>query len=156
LKFTVDNAELKFPGYIQKQAKGPPDQIIEEIKAFYLSQLKFKLLHLVTATSLDDWKDLVGREVGTEGYVEGDVLRLTGNLAGRSANFLLKRVGSGIGSGVQVGSEVIGNSIQVFSEALGVGAVCAGVNSVVSGLGEGVGKSVTSSKFNFIFLFDHI
>ena len=151
LKFTVDNAELKFPGYIQKQVKGPPDHILKEIKLFYLSQLKSKLLHLVTATSLDDWKELVGREVGTEGYIEGDILRLTGNLAGCSANFVWKRVGSGLGSGVQAGSEAIGSGIQVFTEALGVGAVGAGVNSVVSGLGEGVGKSVASSKSNCKF-----
>jgi vacuolar protein sorting-associated protein 13A/C len=147
LKFTVDNAEIRFPGFIEKQVKGPPDRIVEEIKAFYLSQLKFKLLNLVTATSLDDWKELTGREDGTERYVEGDILRLTGNLAGRSANFLFKQVGSGLGSSVKVGSEAIGSGIQVMTEAMGVGAVGAGVNSVVSGLGEGVGKSVTSSKF---------
>ena len=145
LKFTVDNAEIRFPGFIQKQVKGPPDRIVEEIKAFYLSQLKFKLLHLVTATSLDDWKELTGRYDGTEGYLEGDILRLTGTLAGRSANFLFKRVGSGLGSGVKVGSELLGSGIQQMTEAMGVGAVGAGVNSVVSGLGEGVGKSVTSS-----------
>jgi len=142
LKFTIEKAEIKLPGYTMRNVKGPPDRIFEMIKAFYSSNLKRKLFHLLAATSIDDWKSFAGREDGDETYLEGDILRLTGNLAGRSAGFILKKVGQGIGYGVVAGTAGLGNSIQQVTEVLGVGVVGAGVNSVVSGLGEGVGDTV--------------
>jgi len=142
LKFTIENARLEFSGYILSNMKGPPDRFIENIKVFYVSQVKFKVFNLLTATSLDDWKLLSGRAGGTDEYVDGDILRVTGNLAGKSAGYLLKKVGQGIGLGVSASTAGIGDGIQNASEALGIGVVGASVNSVVSGLGEGVSDTV--------------
>ena len=142
LKFTVDKAALKFAGYVTKNVKGPPDQLIENFQAVYSSQMKFKLLTLLNSMTLQDWKYLTNRDEGGDEYVEGDIMRLTGNLAGRSAGFLLKKVGEGIGDGVSTLTGTIGNGIQDATELIGVGAVGAGVNSVVSGIGDGVGSTV--------------
>eukprot|EP00956_Cyclotella_meneghiniana_P044686 scaffold330952_cov89-Cyclotella_meneghiniana.AAC.1 len=84
------------------------------------------MVTLMTATSIQDWKYLTARESGGEEFIEGDLLRMTGNLAGRSAKFVLKKSGG----------------IQDVSETIGVGAVGAGVNSLVSGIGEGVSSTV--------------
>merc|ERR1711957_35487 len=120
LKFTVQNAQLNFPGFRCNSIKGPPDRLVEILIAFYSSCLKTKLINLLSATSIDDWNSLSGREDGNEQYLEGDVLRVTGNMAGKSAGFILKQVGQGIGTGI----------------------VGAGVNSVVSGIGGGVGDTI--------------
>ena len=62
-------------------------------------------------------------------YAEDDILRTTGHFAGRSAVFLVKKVGKGIGQGFAVGTAEVGNGIQNVSEAIGAGAVGAGVNN---------------------------
>jgi len=82
LKFTLENAEVRFPGYLQKNIRGPPDRLIEIIKAFYFSHLKRQLLFLLTAASLDDWRELAGRDGGNDNYVEGEsgVLQLMAKL----------------------------------------------------------------------------
>ncbi len=142
LNFTVEKASLKFAGFSCNNIKGPPDRIIESVKAFYIAQLKKKLFSLLTATSIDEWRILAGRDDGKDSYVEGDILRTTGNLAGRSAGYLLKKVGQGIGQGLTIGTAEVGNGIQNATEAMGVGVVGASVNSLVSGLGKGVGNTV--------------
>jgi len=146
LNFTVDKARLNFAGFSCNNIKGPPDRIIGSVKAFYVGQLKKKLFSLLTATSIDEWRQLAGRDDGKDSYVEGDILRTTGNLAGRSVGFLVKKFGQGIGQGVAAGTAEVGNGIQNVSEAIGVGVIGASVNSLVSGIGEGVGNTVEGGK----------
>mmetsp|Transcript_2476 Transcript_2476/g.5221 ORF Transcript_2476/g.5221 Transcript_2476/m.5221 type:complete len:359 (-) Transcript_2476:300-1376(-) len=142
LKFTIDRADLRFQGYMVRDIKGPPDRLADTIKAVYTTQLKSKMLTLMTATSFQDWKYLTARDSGGEEFIEGDLLRMTGNLAGRSAKFVLKKSGDYIGNGVVAVTGTIGGGIQEATESVGLGQVGAGVNSVVSGLGEGVSSGV--------------
>ena len=142
LKFTVDKADIRFSGYITKNVKGPPDRLIEMVTAVYSSRMKLKLVTLLNSVTLQDWRYLSGREDRGDEYVEGDILRLTGNLAGRSAGYVLKKVGQGLGDGVSTFTASVGDEIQRSSERVGAGAVGASVNSVVSGLGDGVGSSI--------------
>ena len=142
LKFTVDKADIRFAGYITKNVKGPPDRLIEMVTAVYSSRMKLKLVTLLNSVTLQDWRYLSGREDLGDEYVEGDIFRLTGNLAGRSAGYVLKKVGQGLGDGVSTFTASVGDEIQRSSERVGAGAVGASVNSVVSGLGDGVGSSI--------------
>ena len=142
LKFTIDKADIRFAGYITKNVKGPPDRLIEMVSAVYSSRMKLKLVTLLNSVTLQDWRYLSGREDRGDEYVEGDILRLTGNLAGRSAGYVLKKVGQGLGDGVSTFTASVGDEIQRSSERVGAGAVGASVNSVVSGLGDGVGSSI--------------
>jgi len=142
LNFTISSARLKFSGFQVTNVKGPPDRIIELVQTFYTSQMKMKLLTLLSATSIDEWKQLAGRDDGDKGFIEGDILRTAGNLTGKSAGFLVKKVGEGVGLGLTIGASEVGNGIQNMSEAIGIGAVGAGVNSAVSGIGDGVGSTV--------------
>jgi hypothetical protein len=125
-----------------RDIKGPPDRLADTIKTVYITQLKSKMVTLMTATSFQDWKYLTARDSGGEEFIEGDLLRMTGNLAGRSAKFVLKKSGDYIGDSLMAVTGTIGGGIQDVSETIGVGAVGAGVNSVVSGLGEGVAGAV--------------
>jgi len=142
LKFTIDRADLRFQGYMVRDIKGPPDRLADTIKAVYTTQLKSKMVTLMTATSFQDWKYLTARDSGGEEFIEGDLLRMTGNLAGRSAKFVLKKSGDYIGDSLVNITGTIGGGIQDATESVGLGQVGAGVNSVVSGLGEGVSSSV--------------
>ena len=139
---SICRAELPFQGYIARDIKGPPDRLADTIKAVYTTQLKSKMVTLMTATSFQDWKYLTARDSGGEEFIEGDFLRMTGNLAGRSAKFVLKKLGDGIGDSVVAVTGTIGGGIQDATETIGVGFVGAGINSLVSGLGEGVGSTV--------------
>ena len=142
LKFTIDRADLRFQGYMVKDIKGPPDRLADTIKAVYTTQLKSKMVTLMTATSFQDWKYLTARDSGGEEFIEGDLLRMTGNLAGRSAKFVLKKSGDYIGNSVVAVTGAVGGGFQEATEVVGLGQVGAGVNSVVSGLGEGVSSGV--------------
>lgn len=142
LNFTVDRARLKFASFSLNNVKGPPDRIVQSVKTFYLAQMKKKMFTLLTATSIDEWKQLAGRDDGKDSYVEGDILRMGGNLAGKSAGYLVKQVGKGIGSTLKTGTSELGKGIQNVTEVMGIGAVGAGVNSLVSGVGEGVSSTV--------------
>lgn len=142
LKFTIDRADLRFQGYMVKDIKGPPDRLADTIKTVYTTQLKSKMVTLMTATSFQDWKYLTARESGGEEFIEGDLLRMTGNLAGRSAKFVLKKSGDYIGNSLVAVTGAVGGGIQEATEQVGLGQVGAGVNSVVSGLGEGVSSGV--------------
>ena len=125
-----------------RDIKGPPDRLTDTIKAVYTTQLKSKMLTLMTATSFQDWKYLTARNSGGEDFIEGDLFRMTGNLAGRSVKFVLKKSGDAIGDGLVHGTRTLGAGIQDATESVGLGAVGAGVNSVVSGIGEGVSSGV--------------
>ena len=142
LKFTIVGADLRFQGYMARDIKGPPDRLADTIKAVYTTQLKSKMVTLMTATSIQDWKYLTARDSGGEDFIEGDLLRMTGNLAGRSAKFVLKQSGDYIRDTLVAVTGSIGGGIQEVTETVGLGQVGAGVNSVVSGLGEGVSSSV--------------
>ena len=74
--------------------------------------------------------------------MECDIVRATGHLVGRTAGFVFKKVGQGVGGGVSNAASGIGDEIQKRSEYAGVGAVGAGVNSIVTGIGDGVGSTV--------------
>ena len=142
MTFTVDRANLSFAGYAARHVKGALGQIISMLSTVYITRLKRKAFSLLTAVSLNDWNYLTSRDDGSEGYVEGDLLRLTGNVAGRGAGLLLKRVGQGVDEGLRAVTGGLGNEIQNATEFVGAGVVGEGVNSALTGLGEGVGSAV--------------
>jgi hypothetical protein len=96
---------------------------------------------------------LAARDVGGDDFVEGDLLRVTGTLAGTTAGYVAKKVGHGLGSGVIRVTSALGDEIEEATDMVGARAVGAGVNSVVSGLGGGVGNTIKGGKrcdlFNF-------
>jgi hypothetical protein len=147
LKFTIERAELKFGRYEERSLKGPPDRLFESLCAVYLSRMKFKLVTLITAASLQDWRYLAARDGGDDEFVEGDLLRATGNLGGRAANHLFKKLGRGLGDGVSGLSHTIGAGIETTTERIGVGKLGVGVNSVVSGVGDGFGNTIAGGKY---------
>ena len=155
LKFTIDRAELNFARYEDRTLKGPPDRLVETLGTVYISRMKFKLVTLLTASSLQDWRFLAARDDGDDEYVEGDILRATGNLAGKSAHIVFKRVASGLGSGVADITDALGNHIENSTGKIGARRVGAGVNSVVTGVGEGVGSTLSGGTMVFCHcLFD--
>ena len=80
----------------------------------------------------------------------GDILRATGNLAGRSASFVLKRMSSGLGDGLSNLTNNIGDGIEDVTDKFGAGKIGSGVNNVLSGVGSGVGNTVKGGKiFSF-------
>uniref|UniRef100_A0A6V2F3X9 Uncharacterized protein n=1 Tax=Ditylum brightwellii TaxID=49249 RepID=A0A6V2F3X9_9STRA len=145
LQFTIEEAKLSFKGYRARNIRGPAGQITDMITAAYASQLKFKIVTLLSAVSLQDWKYLTGRQDHGDEYIEGDILRLTGNMTGKSAGFVLKTTGKGVGYGIEKLVSAVGGGIQSTTELFGVGAVSAvgaGVNSILSGVGGGVGSTI--------------
>jgi len=142
LKFSIDNAELKFARYENRGLNGPQDRLIESLVAVYASRMKFKVITLLSAASLQDWKFLAARD-GDDEYVDGDVLRATGNLAGMSAGMVLGTVGQGLGDGVSNITRTLGNGIEGATGLVGARKVGAGVNTVLSGIGDGVGNTLT-------------
>ena len=85
---------------------------------------------------------MVGIDMGRRGLYFSKLFRVTGNLAGRSAKFVLKKSGDYIGDSLVAVTGAIGGGVQEATESVGLGQVGAGVNSVVTGLGVGVSKSV--------------
>jgi len=146
LKFTIQNADLKFSGYVAKNMKGPIDRVFDTFTTYYVSRIKMQFVGLMTAVSLQDWKYLTNRELGDDEFEEGDVLRLTGNIAGSSVGYVFKKVGQGIGGGVSNLTNVIGNEFEKTTELIGAGAVGVRVNNLVSGVGNGVGDTVKGGK----------
>lgn len=142
LKFTLEKADLHFSGYRAFNVKGPPDRLIEIIKEVYISRLKNQALSLLTSVNFQDWKHLSARQHGDDEYLEGDALRMAGNVAGRSTNFILKRVTKELGKGVSQLTGNIGDGIEDVTELIGVGIIGSGVNNVVSGVGDGVSDAV--------------
>lgn len=142
LKFTLDKAELKFARYEGHNIKGPPSRLFEIISAVYASRMKLKIVSILSAANFQDWKYLAARDGGDDEFIEGDVLRVTGNLVGKSADYIAKKVGHGLGDGLTSMTKSIGEGIENASDKVGARAVGAGVNSVVTGLGEGLGGTV--------------
>lgn len=146
LKFTIDRAELNFARYEDRSLKGPPDRLFENLFAVYMSRMKFKLVTLLTSASLQDWKYLAARGKGEDEYMEGDILRATGNLTGKASHIIFKRFGQTLGDGVSTFTRRFGDTIESASGMIGAGRVGAGMNSVVSGVGDGFGSAITGGK----------
>ena len=142
MKFKIDRAELKFARYEASSIKGPPDRLVELLLAVYTSRMKYKVVSMLTAVSFEDWKNLAARDVGGDDFVEGDLLRVTGTLAGTTAGYVAKTVGRGLGSGVIRVTSALGDEIEEATDKVGARVVGAGVNNVVSGLGGGVGNTI--------------
>lgn len=143
LKFKIEKAELNFARYEVSDVKGPPDRFVELLSTVYASRMKKKAVTIMTAASFQDWKFLASREGGDDAYEEGDIMRVTGNAAGSTADYVLQRAGRGIGSGLSNVANTIGGGIESATDAMGVRAIGAGVNSVVSGVGDGVGDTIS-------------
>jgi hypothetical protein len=105
-----------------------------------------KLVAIMSAASFQDWKSLSSRTEGEDSFVEGDLLRMTGHLAGLSSGYVFKNVGRGLGKGVYKVSNTVGNQIENATGKIGARKLGAGVNSVVSGVGQGVGDTLTGGK----------
>jgi len=143
LKFTIDKAELNFTRYEDRSLKGPSDSLIETLSTVYVSRMKFKVVSLLSAASLQDWRYLAARDDGDDDYVEGDILRATGNLAGKSAGLVLNTFGRGVGGGFIRASSFVGEGIENGTNKIGARRFGSGVSSVVTGMGHGVGDTVS-------------
>lgn len=100
----------------------------------------------MSAASFQDWKGLSNREEGDDSYQEGDILRLTGNLAGKAANKVFKGVGKNLGKSVTRASNAVGNTFEEATGKVGARQVGAGINSIVSGAGSGVGDAISGGE----------
>ncbi|GKY92337.1 hypothetical protein MPSEU_000204700 [Mayamaea pseudoterrestris] len=143
LKFKIDQAELKFSRFESLNVRGPLDHLVEMLSTVYMSRMKLKFVSIMTAASFQDWKKLASREGGDDEFVEGDLLRVAGNIAGNSANYVLKKAGMGLGQGISTVTHALGDGIESATSAVGARTVGAGVNSLVSGVGDGVGDALT-------------
>ncbi len=146
LKFTIDKAELNFSRYENRTLKGPMDRLIEALSTEYVGRMKFKVVSLLSAASVQDWKFLAAREDGDDEYVEGDILRATGNLTGKTAGMVVKSVSRGVGGAVAGVSSFVGEGIENGTSKIGARRFGSGVSSVVTGMGHGVGDTVSGGK----------
>jgi hypothetical protein len=143
LKFKIDRAELKFSRYEAQHIKGPPDRLIELLTTVYMSRMKLKLVTIMAAASFQDWKSLAARDGGDDEFMDGDILRVTGNIAGNTTNYVLKMAGRGLGQSVSAVTSTLGDGIESATGAIGARAVGAGLNSAISGVGDGVGEALS-------------
>lgn len=146
LKFKIEKAELKFARYEAQHVKGPPDRLVELLSTVYLSRMKLKFVTIMTAASFQDWKSLAARDGGDDEFVEGDILRVTGNLAGNTVNYVLRKAGRGLGQGVSAVTTTLGNEIENATGAIGARAVGTGISSIVTGVGDGVGSTISGGE----------
>jgi len=146
LKFTIDNADLTFSSYETTNLKGPSDRLIEVLQAVYMSRIKFKLVTIMTSASFQDWKSFASRSDGDDSFQEGDLLRMTGNLAGKTANMVFKGVGKNLGKSVARASFAVGNTFEHATGVVGARQFGAGVNSIVSGVGGGIGDGLSGGE----------
>lgn len=147
LKFKIDRAELKFSRYEVQNVKGPSDRLFELISTVYMSRMKLKFVNLMSAASFEDWKRFADRDDGDDAYMEGDILRVTGNIAGNTANLVFSKAGRGLGKGVSFATGKLGTGIESAAGAVGARALGAGANSVISGVGTGVSDTLTGGEF---------
>lgn len=126
LKFQIKDAELSFGVYETNNLKGPSDRLVEVLQAVYLSRIKLKLVSIMTAASFQDWRTLANRTEGGDNFMEGDLVRVAGNLAGKTANMVFKNVGKGMGNGVIKMTSHVGNTFEHASSRVGARAVGAG------------------------------
>jgi len=143
LKFTIEKAELNFARYEDRSLRGPSDRLLETLSTVYVGRMKYKVVSLLSAASLQDWRFLAARDTGDDEYMEGDILRATGNIAGKSAGFVLKAVGRGVGGAVSGVSTFVGDGIEGGASKIGARRLGSGVSSVVTGVGHGVGDTLS-------------
>jgi len=143
LKFKIENADLTFASYETTNLKGPSDRLIEILKAVYLQRLKMKLVTIMASASFQDWRGLASREEGDEAFVEGDLLRVAGNLTGNFTGKAFRNVGKNLGKSIYVATNVMGNHFEQASGRVGARQFGAGVNSILSGVGGGMGESIS-------------
>jgi vacuolar protein sorting-associated protein 13A/C len=62
LKFSIEKAELRFAKYKNRNLKGPLDHLFESFRAVYTSRMKYKIMNLLSSTSLKDWRFLLESE----------------------------------------------------------------------------------------------
>jgi hypothetical protein len=67
---------------------------------------------------------------------------VTGNLAGKSADMVFNKLGKGLGEGLSSITSKLGDEIENSSGKVGAKSFGAGVNSVVTGIGDGVGDTL--------------
>jgi hypothetical protein len=146
LKFTIDKAELNFARYEDRTLKGPSDRLVETLSTVYVGRMKFKVVSLLSAASFQDWRYLAARDTGDDEYIEGDILRATGNLTGKSAGVVFRKVGQGLGSAISGASSFVGNGIEDGTSKIGARRLGVGVSSVVTGMGHGVGDTVSGGE----------
>ena len=127
--------------------EGPRNEFVSLIKTFYKSELSFKILTLLSAATFQEWDTLAGREDGKDEYVEGDGVRMVGNVVGKSADFLFKGAGYGLGAGIGFIASTIGSGVKVGASAVGADEVGEGLDEGLTGLGEGIGDAVKGGKF---------
>ena len=132
----MDQAELSFSRYDVSNLKGPAEKLLEVVTAVYTSRMKLKIVSFLSAVSFHDWKLLALRDSGDDRYQGGDIARVTGNLAGKSADLVLRKVGQGLGNSMSTVASQLGNQIENATEMVGAKAIGVGVNSVVTGLGD--------------------
>jgi hypothetical protein len=142
LKFTLDKAELSFSRYEASNLKGPADKLLEILAAVYTARMKLKFVTILSAVSFQDWKSLASRESGDDDFQEGDIARVTGNLAGKSADIVFNKIGKGLGEGISSITSKLGDEIENSTGKVGAKSFGAGVNSVVTGIGDGVGDTL--------------
>ena len=143
LKFHINGAELKFGRYEVNHVKGPPDRLLELLSTVYFSRIKMKMLTILSSATFQDWKELAARNEGDDAFVEGDILRVTGNLVGKTAGLFVRKAGTGLGKGVSLATGALGDGIESGTSVIGLQPVGAGVNSVVSGVGDAAAATIT-------------
>ncbi|CAB9519551.1 protein sorting-associated protein 13A [Seminavis robusta] len=143
LKFTIDNCDLHFARYEEYNVKGPMDRLIEILSAVYLSRMKLKVVTILAAASFGDWKNLASRDGGDDEFVDGDVLRVTGAVAGNSVAFALNKAGAGLHKSVTWGFDALGDNIENGAALLGAHDFGAGTKTVISGVGGAIGGTAS-------------
>ena len=146
LKFTIDQCDLHFARYEELNLKGPLDRLIEILTAVYISRMKLKVVTILAAASFGDWKNLASRDNGDDEFVDGDVLRVTGSLAGNSVAFAFNKAGRGLNKSVTMGFDAIGGGIENGAAMLGAHDFGAGARTVLSGVGGGIGGTLQGGK----------
>jgi len=145
LKFTIEEAKLKFSKYQRDNFNGTSTLLVNLITSVYISRVKKKIFAILSASSVKDWKNLASRNDGDDDFIAGDGFRAVGNLAGQTVGHVFENVGTGLGNGVSSGTKAIGTGIENAANIVGAKAVGQGINDVVSGLGHGVGSILTGA-----------
>jgi len=153
LKFTIKNCNLRFAHYEEHSLTGPADRLIEILMTVYISRIKLKAVTILAASSFSDWKNLSGRDSGDDEFVDGDVLRVSGTIAGNSAAYAFKRVGRGLGKGISSGFDKIGGGLENGAALIGAESLGSGIHSVVAGVGGGVGGAFQGGMYIIILMF---
>ena len=146
LKFTIKDCDLRFSPYEKHSLQGPMDRLIEILTAVYVARVKLKAVSILAASSFSDWKSLAARDGGDDEFVDGDVLRVTGTMAGNSVAYAFNKVGRGLGKGITAGFDTIGGGIENGAALVGARGVGSNVNSVISGVGGGIAGTLQGGK----------